>query len=413
VDLLPTILDAVALPVPEGLAGRSLVDAAAARPVADTATYFEALSGQLNRGWAPLHGVIEGGSKYVDLPLPELYDLARDEAETTNLAAKQPRALEALRSRLATFRAHDAGAHPSRESEATLEKLRSLGYLGAGDTAAKQAYTEADDPKTLVPLDAALQQVVGLFTSGSRAEALARCRALVDERPGMPLSLVYLAQLERESGNLEGSVAALKRALSLNPQDTIVATLLAADLTQLGRASEAVALLEPWASRAEPDLDVLVTRALAASRLGRADEALAALERARELDPSSARVLVALGSVRLSAGQRDEARTAFEQALAQNPQAAQAESALAIMAGEDGRMDEARQRFARALAMDPVEAGKLLALAAHLASRGRRDEARGLLELFAEQASPALFARELEQVRAVLGAPGPARAADR
>ncbi len=413
VDVLPTILDAVALPVPEGLAGRSLVDAAAARPVEETATYFEALSGQLNRGWAPLHGVIEGGSKYVDLPIPELYDLERDKAETSNLAAKRPQALEALRARLATFRAQDAGARPSRESEATLERLRSLGYLGAGDAAPKQAYTEADDPKALVPLDAALQQVVALFTSGSRAEALARCRALVGERPNMPLSLVYLAQLERESGNLEGSVAALKRALALNPQDSIVATLLAADLTQLGRASEAVALLEPWASRAEPDLDVLVTRALAASRLGRADEALAALERARELDPSSARVLVALGTGKLPAGQRDEARAAFDQALVQNPAAAQAETALAVMAAEDGRMDEARQRFVRAFAADPAEAGKLLALAAHLASGGRVAGARGLLQLFAELASPALFARELEQVRAVLGAPGPRRAADR
>jgi Flp pilus assembly protein TadD len=83
------------------------------------------------------------------------------------------------------------------------------------------------------------------------------------------------------------------------------------------------------------------------------------------------------------------------------------------MAGEDGRIDEARQRYALAFATDPAEAGKLLALAAHLASRGRRDEARALLELFAEQASPALFARELEQVRAVLGAPGPTRAAGR
>jgi Flp pilus assembly protein TadD len=413
VDLLPTILDAVALPVPQGFAGRSLVDAAAGRPADEAATYFEALSGQLNRGWAPLYGLIQDGSKYVELPIPELYELASDPTEAKNLAASRPQALEALRTSLAAIRAGDSAARPSRESEATLERLRSLGYLGAGDAAAKQRYTEADDPKTLVPLDAALQEVVALFTSGRREEALARCRALVAERPSMPLTLVYLGQLERESGNLEAAVNALKRALALNPQDTVVATMLAADLTQSGRAREALALLEPWASRAEPDLDVLVTRALAAARLGRGGEALAALERARELDPSSARVLVALGSVTLTAGRRDEARAAFQQALVQNPAAAQAESALAIMAGEEGRADEARERFARASAADPAEAEKLLALAALLAARGRQAEARGYLELFERQASPALFARELEQVRAVLGAPGPPRAAGR
>ena len=236
VDLLPTILDAVALPVPQGLAGRSLVDAAAGRPADEAATYFEALSGQLNRGWAPLYGLIQDGSKYVELPIPELYELASDPAEAKNLAASRPQALEALRASLAAIRAGDSAARPSRESEATLERLRSLGYLGAGDAAAKQRYTEADDPKTLVPLDAALQEVVALFTSGRREEALARCRALVAERPSMPLTLVYLGQLERESGNLEAAVSALKRALALNPQDTVVATMLAADLTQSGRA---------------------------------------------------------------------------------------------------------------------------------------------------------------------------------
>ena len=241
--------------------------------------------------------------------------------------------------------------------------------------------------------------MVALFSSGQKAAALARCRALVRERPGLPLALVYLGQLERDSGNLEGGIDALRRALALNPQDTVTATLLAADLTQAGKPREAVALLEPWAARPEPDLDVLLTSALAAARLGRTADAERALERARALDPSSARVLVGLGSVRLTAGERDKAREAFEQALAQNPAAAQAESALAMMAGEDGRDGEARERFARALAADPAEAAKLLALASLLAGRGRMAEARAYLELFEQHADPARFARELAQVR--------------
>jgi Tfp pilus assembly protein PilF len=106
-------------------------------------------------------------------------------------------------------------------------------------------------------------------------------------------------------------------------------------------------------------------------------------------------------------GDRDGAREAFGQALVQNPAAAQAESALAMMAAEDGRADEARERFARAVAADPAEAAKLLALASLLAGRGRMGEARLYLELFERSAPPALFARELEQVRAALGRPGP------
>ncbi len=83
VDILPTILDALSLPVPEGLPGRSLLDLATGASAGATTSYFEALSGPLNRGWAPLHGVIRARSKYVDLPIPELYDLGKRPARGT------------------------------------------------------------------------------------------------------------------------------------------------------------------------------------------------------------------------------------------------------------------------------------------------------------------------------------------
>src|SRR5207249_9372782 len=75
VDVLPTVLDVLGLPPPAGLRGRSLLALAAGHSARPAPTYFEALSGQTTRGWAPLHGVTTGGWKYVDLPLPELYDL--------------------------------------------------------------------------------------------------------------------------------------------------------------------------------------------------------------------------------------------------------------------------------------------------------------------------------------------------
>ena len=34
----------------------------------------------LVRGWAPLRGVLAGRDKFIDLPIPELYDLARRSA---------------------------------------------------------------------------------------------------------------------------------------------------------------------------------------------------------------------------------------------------------------------------------------------------------------------------------------------
>ena len=86
VDILPTVLDALGKPSDSTLPGRSLLNAAP-DPSALT-SYFEALSTSLNRGWAPLTGVIVGRDKLVELPIPELDHLANDPTEQLNLIEK-------------------------------------------------------------------------------------------------------------------------------------------------------------------------------------------------------------------------------------------------------------------------------------------------------------------------------------
>ena len=85
---MPTILDALQITAPEGLQGHSLrrrVDrtAGTARP-----SYFEAMTAMLDFGWAPLTGILAGREKYINLPVPELYDLAQDSGEQSNLVAR-------------------------------------------------------------------------------------------------------------------------------------------------------------------------------------------------------------------------------------------------------------------------------------------------------------------------------------
>jgi hypothetical protein len=152
VDILPTVLDAIAAPVPAGLDGRSLLALASGAASDRVATYFESLSASINRGWAPLYGIVRGSLKYVDLPIPELYDLAADPGESRNVASARPADVRELQNLLAAFRKDDRRTAPARESAATREQLRSLGYV-AGTAAARQHYTEADDPKRLVEIE--------------------------------------------------------------------------------------------------------------------------------------------------------------------------------------------------------------------------------------------------------------------
>ena len=100
-------------------------------------------------------------------------------------------------------------------------------------------FTEADDPKRLIGFDARLQEIVGQYLAGDLKGALARCRALLHERPDMPLTLFHLAHLERESGNLEGAIDALRKAVAIVPDNSETVAMLGGYLTQAGRAGEA------------------------------------------------------------------------------------------------------------------------------------------------------------------------------
>ncbi len=400
VDLLPTVLDALSMPIPQGLAGRSLLAAMAGTPEDEPrATYFEALSPSLNRRWAPLYGVLRDRTKYIEVPIPELYDLAADSAEANNLARAQPQRVTEMRQLLGQFRRSDVGPQARAENAETRARLRSLGYAASAAQGRPARYTEKDDPKNLIATDAQLHEVAAKYFEGDVAGALARCRELVRRRPDTPLWLLHLALLERESGNLGAGIDALRTVVGLSPDDSEALSLLGAYLTEAGRAKEAAELLEPHARRADASLEVLTTRALALARLGRTDEALATLAVARERDPSNAMTVVEIGTVHLMAGGRDRAAKAFEEALVLNPGTARAHSSLGVLSVEDGRASEAIAHWKAATALDPREHEKILRVGIALARAGRTAEARACLQFFVDAAPSSRYRRDIERAR--------------
>ena len=82
----------------------------------------------LNRGWAPLSGVVLDREKFIDLPIPERYDLAADPAEATNLAGRTPAQDRTLAASLAAFKAPAPGQRIAESPDAAA-RLRSLGYV--------------------------------------------------------------------------------------------------------------------------------------------------------------------------------------------------------------------------------------------------------------------------------------------
>jgi arylsulfatase A-like enzyme len=131
IDILPTILDAVGQMVPSDLPGRTLLPREERRAGASPrTTYFEAMSGMLNHGWAPLTGVLVGRDKFVDLPIAERYELANDPGERTNLAGRSTERDRLLTAALGAFTPALPGQRVTEDPEAAARLRALLEFFG-------------------------------------------------------------------------------------------------------------------------------------------------------------------------------------------------------------------------------------------------------------------------------------------
>lgn len=292
VDIVPSILDALALPAPPALPGRSLFDP----PPVDTEplSYFEALSASLNRGWAPLRGVLSGREKYVDLPLPELYDLQVDPAESNNRATERASRARELENLLADLPASDPLERRIAENAAVVERLESLGYP-VGTVPAREGYTAEADPKRLVHLDEAIHRGMDLYHRGRPHQAIEVYRGVIAEQPALEPAHRRLAFLHWSLGEVDEAIGVLTGARDAGIGSPALAGQLGTYLAESGRADEAVPLLEALAAgEGRPALDPLNALGLAYAHRGDHEQALETFERVLALDPGSAMALDAL-----------------------------------------------------------------------------------------------------------------------
>jgi len=402
VDLLPTMLDAAALPVPADLTGRTLLPASEREPTAPPrSSYFEAMSGMLNRGWAPLTGVLIDRDKFIDLPLPERYDLRADAAEAVNLSGRDS---ERDRTLLALLRQFAAPLPAERQTETAeaAARLRALGYV-AGNEAVKPRYTEADDPKRLTALDADVHRAVEAAVAGRSSDAEAIYRSVIERRPDMGIAYRHLAFLQSRRGDLPGAVAVLRRATEAGVRDRRVFTLLAEYLSEAGRTGQAIQILEPLARAVDADADVLNTLGIAYAQAGQREPARHIFERVLTINPGSSVPLENLGMLALEQGDLQSARKHFERAIAVDPRSSRAHSNLGVVFEHSGDRERAIAEWQTAVRLDASDLDALYNLGTSLAAANRRADAKPVLERFLRVAPPSRE-RDRQHVQRLLAA---------
>jgi arylsulfatase A-like enzyme/Tfp pilus assembly protein PilF len=392
VDIVPTVLRALGLDISASLPGRSLL-----APPEPGTSYFEALTTSLNRGWAPLRGVLRDHRKLIDLPLPELYDLVRDPREAHNLFGEERRLAAGLRQALPA-----ESVWPPEKGQVSAEeaaRLRSLGY-SAGQAPAKSRYTAEDDPKNLVAVDEKVHAVIDAYSRRQYEKAVELGRELVRMRPTMADGYEHLSLALRQLERHDEAVAVLRDGLRRAGDRDSLRRQLGLALSEAGRPRDAVEVLSPLAGG--KDSDTLNALGIALSDAGRQEEAERALQRVVSLYPADPKGYENLGIVALRRGRLPEARDFLRRALELNPSLPIAWNTLGVALYQLEGPAAALDAWQRSVALDATQYDALYNLGLVAAEAGRPAESRQALLRFVQTAPPGRWSAEIRKAQGLL-----------
>lgn len=310
VDVMPTLVDAAGLQVPEHLDGRSLKLALEGRTMDDEGTYIESLLAERQFGWAPLRGFRDSRWKFIDAPEPELYDLLQDAAEMKNRATDAPRRSDTLAGQLEE-KLKAAGTPDALWPQASMDR----------EAAERKVAGARRNPKSGIQLINRLERGLAQVRRDPR-RAIEELRAVLADDPGIAVARSQLAVALMAIGNHSGAIEQLR--------------ILAADRTASAEDMEdAIALLRPVAGMKPENGEALAALGAALARTGRPREAIPYLERAVAAGQQSAAVLNGLGFARLESGDRTGALAALRRSLAITPNQPQVQQAVRELTDPD------------------------------------------------------------------------------
>jgi tetratricopeptide (TPR) repeat protein len=389
VDLVPTILELLSIDAPASLDGSHLfaVSDGTARTV-----YAESYYPRLHFGWHELHALIGDTHHFIDASAVELYDVATDSAQLTNVAEENRRVVAAMRAEVSRI----LDAHPFEEPAAAdpedIRKLEALGYLGSS---APKTSGALPDPKDKVGLLEQFGRGAGYLQAGNLDRAIEIGKTIVDENPQFLQGWGLLSSAYQKKGNLPAALRAMEEQMRQspgNPQTALMIASLYLDMGRFDQAREHAELVVGYSPSMAYEM-------MASISLARGDLAQAELDARRSLEAAPLRVqpLMILSQVRhvekefagelelldqvhaqveakrvspirdlefrrgdalLQVGRRLEAEQAFRAETVYFPDHRRAWVNLALVVGAQGRIEEARSILRAALAANPGESMK-------------------------------------------------------
>lgn len=269
----------------------------------------------------------------------------------------------------------EAGMHPadkrsdSFDAQQSIKQLIDLGYLAA-------LPEDVQGQFDMIDRETKFNLALVYMTSARPREAIDLFGPLVEKAPGEPRYAINLAQCLYQTGQFSKARAALERFLDASPDHPDAKIFLGAAMIAEGKPAEAIPLLEKASTqaRAMPDRDCMIGKAYLL--LKQPDESEAAYRRAAEADPHSAKAHLGLAQVAVFRGNFDDAIEPALRSVELQHHLADGHYTLGVALTWLKEYEKAIQCFKIAVSMQPgyLDAHRyLMSIYRHL---GDRDSAR-------------------------------------
>lgn len=346
IDIAPTILQFLKVPVPPTVQGTSLLSLILGKhddrrpPDAYSETYYP------NQfGWSALRSLRQGRFKYIDAPKPELYDLQTDRRESRNLFGTNRAIALELKSQLEAIVARSVPEQRARATPASpvdIELLKSLGYLGTSTPLPESVRQQnLPDPKDKLAAFQRISASAQLAAEGKCAQALGPLERLTQEDPSLYLAHFLLGQCHFTSGEYEAAASAFARASRLRPYS----------------------------------VEAVFYKAASDFHLGDMGPSFAGLQLALKIQPGYPYAHFYLGLIYQRREQVEYALREFQECVDSDPEFGEAHYKLGFINGQLGKSAEAIPHFRMVIALDPQNAEAHYNLGVALARLGKGEEA--------------------------------------
>jgi choline-sulfatase len=377
VDLAPTLADLASVEL-AGAEGESLRLRLGGAPGDETpAVYAETYFPQFFMQWAPLRAVEAGRWKYIDAPEAELYDLAADPGELTNLASAEPARVTSLKRVLDGMIGAGAGRVAATPlTEDARRRLASLGYLSGGTPERAIDHARLPDPKRMVAVFEELLDGNRALASDRAGDALGIARRVLAKDPGNGFARLLLGRACLATGRNQDAIVAFKAYLELVPGSADAHHWMALAHLRLGDRARALAEEEATLAIDPRHTAALALKAGLLFSGGRRDEGLDVLRRAADADPANPTLRIELADLLTDARRFQDAEAEYRRLLAAGSTDARTLLGLGLVLGATGRDEEALAAFNQAVDAEPQHAEARFARAEVLERLGRSAEAR-------------------------------------